>query len=154
MDKVTKGLFVRVHYTAILENGEVFDSTRGGEPIEVHVGQGEVIRGFEAALIDMRLNEKKVFTLSPEEAYGQRDESLLRSFRRRELPPGFNPQKGEIIALQSSDGTQIPALVSDADDEQITIDLNHPLAGKSLTFDIEVVGISDQPTIIEGCNCR
>jgi len=119
----------------------------------VHIGQGQVIKGFEDALMDMTLNEKKTFTLTADEAYGQRDESLLRTFQRSELPPGFDPQKGEIVALRTPDGEQIPALVSDSNDEQITIDLNHPLAGQSLTFDVEVVGISDKASAPEGCEC-
>ena len=144
MKKVEKGLFVKVDYTGTLENGDTFDTSRGRHPLEVQIGAGRVIKGFEDALLGMAVKEKKTFTLTPEEAYGQLREDLEQTFKRSELPKGFDPQVGQVLALQNPQGGQIPATVKHADDEKITVDLNHPLAGKSLTFDIEVVEINNE----------
>ncbi len=146
MQKVENGLFISVHYTGTLDNGDVFDSSEGRPPLEIQMGAGQLIKGFEAALADMRLNEKKTFTLSPEEAYGLRDDERMHSFARSDVPPGMDPQVGQAIALTTPDGQQIPARIATVDDEQVTVDLNHPLAGQALTFDIEVVGISPTAT--------
>ena len=146
MDKVEKGKFVKVDYEGRLDNGEVFDSSQDGQPLELQVGGGQIIKGFEEQLQDMELREKKTFTLNPEEAYGNRDENQLHTFSRSEVPEEMNPQIGDMIGLQTPDGQQIPATIAEADEEKIVVDLNHPLAGKALTFDIEVVNISDQPS--------
>jgi peptidylprolyl isomerase len=158
MDTVENGKFVSVAYTGTLENGEVFDSSEGRQPMEVQVGSGQLIEGFEKALMGMAVNEKKVFTIEPEEAYGERDESMTRDFTRKEVPPEMNPEVGMTVGLTTPEGRQVPAQVVAVDDEKVTIDMNHPMAGKSLTFDIEVVGISDTPTQAPvgcgpGCDC-
>jgi peptidylprolyl isomerase len=158
MEKVEEGKFVSVAYTGTLDDGEVFDTSEGRQPLEVEVGTGQLIEGFEKALMGMSLNEKKVFTLDPEEAYGDRDESLTRDFDRKEVPPELDPQVGMTVGLTSPDGRQVPAQIVAVDEEKVTIDMNHPMAGKSLTFDIEVVGISDTATQApmgcgSGCDC-
>jgi len=100
------------------------------------------------------MNEKKTFTLDPKEAYGPRNKENVHIFKRSEIPAEMDPKAGEMIGLTSPDGRQIPAVIAQVDDEQITVDLNHPLAGKSLTFQIEVVGISSTQTQASaGCGC-
>ena len=104
------------------------------------------------------LNEKKEFTLNPEEAYGLRDENQVHAFPRSELPAGVVPKVGDNMILSTPEGRQIPARLIKMDDGNLTFDLNHPLAGESLTFAIEVVGISDTPTqesygCGSGCDC-
>ena len=158
MEKVENGSFVSVDYKGILENGQVFDTSYGRRPIEIQMGAGQLIKGFENELMGMALNEKKVFTLSPEDAYGQRDEDQTHSFPRSEVPPEMNPRVGMTIGLSNPEGQQVPARIVYLDDEKLTLDLNHPLAGKSLTFEIEVVGISTTPTqkpisCGSGCDC-
>ncbi|MFP3981986.1 MAG: peptidylprolyl isomerase [Desulfobacterales bacterium] len=159
MEKVESGKFVTVNYKGTLESGEVFDSSEGGQPMEVQVGSGQVIQGFENALMGMELNEEKSFTLEPDEAYGHRDENQLHTFSRQEVPPEMNPQIGDVIGLQTPDGQQIPAKIAEADEEKVVVDLNHPLAGEKLNFDIQVVGITDTPTQMSadcsagGCDC-
>jgi peptidylprolyl isomerase len=155
MDTVRSGLFVSVDYKGTLGNGEVFDSSHGRPPLEVEIGADQLIKGFEDALLGMSLNEKKTFTLAPEEAYGLRDEQQKRSFSLSEIPPEMNPEVGQTIALSSPDGQQLPATITEITDENIKIDLNHPLAGQSLTFEIEIVGISNEPTqTYGGCGCE
>ena len=150
MKTVESGHFVKIDYTGTLENGDMFDSSRNSHPIEVEVGAGRIIKGFEDALIGMAEKEKKTFTLSPEEAYGPRNENLEQSFMRSELPQGVDPQVGQVLALQNPQGGHLPARVKHADIEKITVDLNHPLAGKSLTFEIEIVEINNEP---RPCSC-
>jgi peptidylprolyl isomerase len=158
MQKVENGKFVCVDYKGTLDNGDVFDSSEGREPMEVLVGGGQVIKGFEEALMDMTVNEKKVFTIEPDAAYGHRDEDRMHTFPRKEIPADLNPEVGQLIGLQTPDGQQVPARIAEADDAKVVVDLNHPLAGETLTFEVEVVGISDTPTQSPqgcggGCDC-
>jgi peptidylprolyl isomerase len=122
------------------------------------MGAGQLISGFERELVGMILDEEKVFTLTPEKAYGQRDDNLTRDFPKTDIPPEMNPQVGMTVGLQTPEGQQIPARVSHVDDKKVTLDMNHPLAGESLTFEIKVVGISSSPTQApigceSGCDC-
>jgi peptidylprolyl isomerase len=126
----------------------------GRRPLEIKMGAGQLVAGFENELMGMSLNEKKTFTLEPEAAYGQRDESLTQSFPRSDIPPEMNPRVGMTVGLHTPEGQQVPAQIVHLDDEKVTLDMNHPLAGESLTFEIEVVGISDTPTQVpSGCGC-
>lgn len=158
MNKIENGHYVSVHYKGTLENGDVFDTSEGRHPMEIEMGAGQIITGFEKAMMGMTLNQKKVFTLQPEEAYGHRDDSLTHSFDRSEIPAELDVEVGQTVALSSPEGQQVPAQIVEADDQKVVVDLNHPLAGKTLTFDIEVVGISDTPTQQHsgcgaGCHC-
>ena len=158
MEKVEKGMFVSVDYKGSLENGEIFDSSHGRQPLEIQMGAGQLIKGFEKELLGMAVNEKKVFTVEPEDAYGRRDEDLSQSFARSDVPPELNPRVGMTVGVRSPEGHQIPARITYVDNEKLTLDLNHPLAGETLTFEIEVKGISNTPTQSpsacgSGCNC-
>ena len=154
MKKVENGMFVSVEYTGTLQDGQVFDSSQGRQPLEIKVGAGQLIQGFESQLMGMSLNEKKTFTVPPEDAYGARHDDATHTIARQEIPPEMNPQVGQTVALSTPDGQQIPAQITKVDDTEITLDLNHPLAGEALTFEIEVVGISDTPTQPQGgCGC-
>jgi peptidylprolyl isomerase len=158
LEKVENGAYISVQYTGTLGNGDIFDSSQGRQPLEIHMGAGQMIKGFEAQLMGMVLNEKKVFTLNPEDAYGQRNTDMMQSVPRSEVPPDLDVQVGMIVGLVNQEGHRIPALIVEMDDEQLTLDLNHPLAGETLTFDIEVVGISSIPTqesasCSSGCDC-
>ena len=154
MNTVENGAYVRVAYTGSLQNGEIFDTSRGREPMEVHMGAGKMIPGFEKALLGMTLSEKKTFTLDADQAYGARDDNLHRDFPRSDVPDQLDPEVGQVLALMSPQGQQFPAKIVHVDDEKITFDLNHPLAGEALTFEVQVVGISATPTRTpEGCGC-
>lgn len=162
MQKVENGTFVSVHYTGTLDNGDQFDSSEGRPPLEFKVGGGQMIKGFDEAVVGMSLKEEKTFTLSPEDAYGNRNEEYQHEFPRAEIPPEINPEVGQTLSLTSPEGQPIPARIIAVDEEKVTFDLNHPLAGQSLTFKIEVVGISDTPTqqpagcggeCSSGCSC-
>jgi len=126
VDKVENGSFVSVDYKGILENGQVFDTSHGRQAMEIQMGAGRLIKGFENELMGMALNEKKVFTLAPEDAYGKRDEDQTHSFSRSEVPPEMNPEVGMTIGLTTPEGQQVPARIVHVDDEKLTFDLNHP----------------------------
>lgn len=162
MQKVETDMYVSVNYTGTLDNGEQFDSSEGRPPLEFKVGGGQMIKGFDAAVVGMSLNEEKTFTIAPEDAYGERNENHKHEFPRAEIPPEINPEVGQTLSLTSPEGHPIPARIVAVDEEKVTFDLNHPLAGQSLTFKIEVVGISDTPTqqpagcggnCSSGCGC-
>lgn len=154
MQEVQSGMYVSVDYTGTLESGEQFDSSEGRPPLEFKVGEGRVIKGFEEAVLGMTLNEKKTFTIAPEEAYGQRDENLTYEIPTADIPPEIAPQVGQTLALRSPDGREMPARISAMDNEKVTFDLNHPLAGESLIFAIHIKSISDTPTQQNsGCGC-
>jgi peptidylprolyl isomerase len=153
MNKVSDGLYVSVDYKGTLQDGQVFDSSEGRAPLEIQMGAGQLIAGFENALMGMALNEKKTFTLTPQEAYGEVDEDRKHTFASNDVPAEMDPQVGQTVGLTTQDGQQIPARIIAVDEAGVTVDLNHPLAGQSLTFDIEVVGISKAPTQSAGCGC-
>lgn len=158
LERVENGSFVSVQYKGTLGNGQVFDSSEGRQPLEVHMGAGEMIPGFEAQLMGMALHEKKTFTLAPEEAYGPRNDSLMHSIPRSEVPPDLDLRTDMIVGLITPEGRQVPARIAQFDEQQVTMDLNHPLAGETLTFEIEVVGISSTSAqqsmgCPSGCDC-
>jgi peptidylprolyl isomerase len=158
MVKVENNKFISIDYKGTLKNGDVFDTSHGRQPIEIQMGSGQLIKGFEQALDGMALNEKKTFTLEPEEAYGDWDETLTRAFPKTDIPPKMKPEVGMTVGLAGENGQQVPATIYKIDDENVHVDLNHPMAGKTLTFDIEIVGISDTPTQApaecgSGCDC-
>lgn len=154
MSKVEKGKFVKIHYTGTFESGEVFDSSSGCQPLEIEIGAGQVIPGFERALEGMTPSEKKSFTLQPSEAYGERDEEMEQTFPLSDFPPDFNPEVGQVLILQTEENQQFPATVKAFGADNVRLDLNHPLAGKTITFNIEVMEINDAKSSHAcGCGC-
>ncbi|MEK7678906.1 MAG: peptidylprolyl isomerase, partial [Deltaproteobacteria bacterium] len=127
-----KGQHVHVHYTGTFEDGTVFDSSEGREPLEFTLGTGQVVPGFDNAVEGMNIGDKKKVTLKPSEAYGDRDETLKREFPRTALPPTPEPKEGMMLGLSLPTGQQVPAKITKVETDNITIDLNHPLAGKTL----------------------
>jgi len=157
MSKVENDLFVSIDYKGTLENGTEFDSSADRQPLEFKMGAGQVIKGVEENLMGMVLNEKKTFTVTPENAYGERNEELTQTFSKSDLPPDADPQPGQVIGLQTPEGQQLPGTITEVNDDDFKVDLNHPLAGESLTFDVEIVGISETQTQKqeqEQCACK
>ncbi|HEX7049678.1 MAG TPA: peptidylprolyl isomerase [Longimicrobiales bacterium] len=132
---------VAVHYTGRLENGTVFDTSREGEPIEFQLGSGTVIEGFEEAVTGMEVGEQREVRIAAEDAYGQRREELRVDVPRDQLPDGIEPEVGQMLAVQVTPDQQAVARITSVDNDSVTLDLNHPLAGEALVFDIELVGI-------------
>ena len=147
MIQVSENSTVKVNYTGKLADGQVFDSSEGKEPIEFTLGQGRLIPGFEKGLIDMELNEKKTITIPKEEAYGEVNKDLIQEVKKSELPQEMAPEVGMGLVSKSPDGQEMNLLVIEVRDETIVIDGNHPLAGKELIFDLEVIEIKDTELI-------
>ena len=140
---IKKGDKVKVEYEGKLEDGTVFDSSKKqGKPLEFEVGAGQIIKGFDKALIGMKKGEEKEIKLKPEEAYGERNPQLMKKIPKEQIPTDKELKKGMILALNLPNGAQMPAIITEVGDEEITLDLNHPLAGKTLIFKFKVVDIS------------
>lgn len=140
---VKKGDKVAIQYTGRLEDGTVFDSNVGEKPLEFTVGSGEVIEGFDRAVQGLAPGEPKQFKLPPEEAYGQRDEELVIPVRT-EIFGEQQPEPGMDVALKGQDGTVFNGRVQKVEGEQVLVDLNHPLAGEALEFEVEIVDVHQQ----------
>ncbi|PIN90926.1 peptidylprolyl isomerase [Candidatus Pacearchaeota archaeon CG10_big_fil_rev_8_21_14_0_10_34_76] len=130
---------IKVEYEGRLEDGTVFDSSEkhNGQLLEFTAGVGEVIKGFDDAVIGMEIDEEKEFTLKPEEAYGEANEELKQDIPK-DIFKGQEPKPGMVIVLSSPDGKQFPVNILSVNEESITVDLNHPLAGKTLIFKIKI----------------
>lgn len=134
---------VKVEYVGTLDDGTVFDSSeKYGSPIEFVVGAGQVISGFEKAVLGMEMGEEKEFTLEPEEAYGEYDPNLVEKVPRNMLPEDIN--EGTLLVITLPNGVQLPAKVSKITENTATLDFNHPLAGERLHFKIKVVDIKSE----------
>jgi FKBP-type peptidyl-prolyl cis-trans isomerase 2 len=138
-EQAQKGDTVHVHYTGRLTNGEVFDSSEGGEPLEFEVGAGGVIKGFDEGVTGMSVGDKKQIEIEVGDAYGERNDALVQTIPREGLNLDTEPQAGMQLAMQLPDGNQIPVAVTEVTDDTITLDANHPLAGQKLIFDVERV---------------
>lgn len=141
MSKVKENDTVKVHYTGKLNNGQVFDSSLNREPLEVKLGQGSLIPGFEKELIDMAINEKKTVTIPKEEAYGDVKEELFQSVKKEQLPENIKPEIGMGLVASTPDGSEQQVIIVDVKDDYIVLDANHPLAGQDLIFELELVDI-------------
>jgi peptidylprolyl isomerase len=141
MKKAESGNKVRVHYTGKLEDGSVFDSSVGREPLEFILGQGQLIPGFEKAVIGKTAGDKTVATLPPDEAYGESSEELFYEIPMEQVPEDIQPVIGMQLSVSSPDGRQMPVVVSEVTEQFIVLDANHPLAGKTLIFDIEIMEV-------------
>lgn len=141
MSKVKENDTVRVHYTGKLVTGEVFDSSLEREPLEVKLGEGSLIPGFEKGLMDMEVEEKKTITIPKEEAYGEIRKELFQELGKDQLPDDITPEVGMGLVARGEDGRERQLRVAEVRDTTIIVDANHPLAGQDLIFDLEVVEI-------------
>jgi peptidylprolyl isomerase len=141
MPEAKTGDKVKVHYTGKLADGTQFDSSADQEPLEFTLGAGEVIQGFEEAVVGMNPGDSKVATINADEAYGDYDEDLVLEVEREQFPPEITPEVGQRLQLHQPDGEVFGAVVTGFDDEMVVLDANHPLAGQDLTFEIELVAI-------------
>lgn len=141
MPEAKHGDTVKIHYTGTLDDGTVFDSTVGQEPLEFTLGAGGIIPGFEAAVSGMAIGETKTVILPPEDAYGPYDDQMTQEVPRAAIPEDIALQEGMILSAESPDGMPISFVVKSFDAEQVMIDGNHPLAGRHLTFALELVEI-------------
>ena len=138
---IAQGNTVEVYYTGTLEDGSVFDKSPEGKPLEFTIGEHLVLPSFENAVVGMKKGETKTITLKPTEAYGERHDELMKQIPLGILPKEIEPKKGLMLMLGSADGRRIPVTIADVGKDTLTVDLNHPLAGKTLTFKIKIAKI-------------
>ncbi|MEQ8734475.1 MAG: peptidylprolyl isomerase [Rhodospirillaceae bacterium] len=142
MTTAKTGDSVTFHYTGTLSDGTEFDSSIGGDPMGANLGEGQLIPGFESALVGMAAGDSKTVTLPADEAYGERNADLVQTLDREMFPEnGAHVDVGQTYEMMTQSGQPMPVTVTAVEDAEVTIDANHPLAGQDLTFDLELVGI-------------
>lgn len=141
MAAVKSGDKVRVHYTGTLADGSQFDSSRERAPLEVEVGSGDTIPGFEKALVGMAPGDTRTVTIAAAEAYGDRDDERIIDVRRSALPDDLQLEVGQMLDMSTGEGGRVLVTVAFFDDETVKLDANHPLAGHDLTFELELVEV-------------
>lgn len=141
MAQAKDGDTVKVHYTGKLEDGTVFDRSAEDDPLQFTVGADEVIRGFDQAVVGMSPGDRKTAEITAKDAYGARRDDLMMEVDRSDFPDHIDPTVGEQLQLQQPNGRDVVVTVTDVSDSSVTLDANHPLAGKDLTFEIELVDI-------------
>jgi peptidylprolyl isomerase len=140
---VKTGNKVKVEYVGKLDDGSVFDSSEDhGKPLEFEVGSGHVIKGFDDAVLGMNEGDEKEFTIQPAEAYGQHDPTLVQKVPREIFPQEADLTAGLLFEAGLPTGEKVPAMITAVDEGMVTVDLNHPLAGKTLNFKIKLKEIS------------
>lgn len=141
MSQVKKGSRVKILYTGKLKDGSVFETNVGAAPLEFTVGKGKVIKGFENAVMGMKTGETKTVTIKPADAYGAKDASLIWTIPAAELPAGTTMATGTEVAFTGNNGSEVEGQITKIEGDQVTIDGNHPLAGRNLTFEIKVLEV-------------
>lgn len=141
MTEAKPGTTVSIHYTGTLEDGTTFDSSQGRDPLTFQMGEGQIIPGLEAALSGMSVGESKTVTIPSDQAYGEHNPQAVQQVPRDAVPDHIPLDLGTQLQVQTQDGRAMPVVVTDVTPEQVTLDANHPLAGKDLTFAVEVVGV-------------
>ena len=142
MAQVQKGDLVKVHYTGKLEDGTVFDSSEQNKPLEFVVGEGKLIAGFEEAVIGMEPGESRTVQIPADKAYGPHNDRMVMVIDRDKVPENINPVVDQMLKVQQKDGKTFNVKVTKVTDTSLTLDANHPLAGKDLTFDINLAAIA------------
>jgi peptidylprolyl isomerase len=141
MSQAKSGDTVKIHYTGTLDDGTQFDSSKDRDPLEFEVGSGQVIPGFDKAVEGMSVGDEKSVNIASDDAYGPHHAQMVQEVPKSALPQGLEPETGMGLQAQGQDGQPINLLVTEVNENSITVDANHPLAGKDLNFDIELVAI-------------
>lgn len=141
MATAESGQTVKVHYTGTLDNGDEFDTSLGGEPLEVTLGEGAVIVGFERALLGMEPGDSKTVQIAADDAYGDHQAERVYEVERARIPPDVELEVGRVLQANGDDGQTVTMTVAALTEAMVTLDFNHPLAGKNLTFQLELVEI-------------
>jgi len=146
MSQTKHGDTVKIHYTGKLEDGSVFDTSIDSDPLQFTIGENQVIQGFEKGVTGMEINESKTITIPPDEAYGPHHEEMVFNIPVAQFPPDIEPKIGQQLQLSQENGQTMIAVVtqlseSNVTESNVTIDVNHPLAGETLIFDIQLIEI-------------
>ncbi|MBY9003660.1 MAG: peptidylprolyl isomerase [Candidatus Lokiarchaeota archaeon] len=151
------GDIIKVEYEGRLEDHSIFDSTelQGGEPMKFEVGAGFLIRGFDKSVVGKEVGDEYTVTLNASEAYGEIDSQLIQTISRDQLPEDIDPEPGMMLSAHSDNGAQSVVWIKEVDDEFVTLDMNHPMAGKTLSFKIKILetGCEPDPHDAHECGC-
>lgn len=142
MSEAKTGNTVKIHYTGKLDNGTIFDSSKQREPFQFTIGQGQVIPGFEESVLGMQTGETKSFNIPCDKAYGQKQDELIIEIPKENIPNEVEYDVGTHLQIQQPNGQVVAVLVKSINENTVTIDANHPLAGENLTFEIELLEVS------------
>jgi len=141
MTEIKNGDVVRIHYTGKFTDGTPFDSSDGREPLEFKMGAGQIIPGLERSIEGMDVGDKETVTVPAADAYGPRDDAQVQAIPRTAIPDGVDVDVGSRLQANTADGRTVNLTVVDLDDSSVTVDANHPLAGRDLVFDIEIIDV-------------
>lgn len=141
MTQAKQGDTVKVHYTGKLDDGTVFDSSLERDPLEFTIGENRLIPGFEEAVVGMNVGDSKTATIPEDQAFGPYRDELVKELDKSRVPEGMEPKVGDSVEIRQQDGSTIPVKITGVSDSSVTLDANHPLAGKDLTFEIQLVDI-------------
>lgn len=136
-----EGDLVKVHYTGKLKDERIFDSSQDGEPLEVTLGSGQVIPGFEKAVVGMGVGDSKTVEIAAEDAYGAYRDELVVEIDKERIPEDLTVEVGQQLVLRQAEGPPIRVKVTDMTEKSVTLDANHPLAGQDLTFEVQLIEI-------------
>ncbi len=142
MAQAKEGDTVKVHYTGKLEDGEIFDTSQDGDPLEFKIGGGQVISGFEQGVVGMNEGASKTVEIPSDEAYGPHHQELVIEIEMDQFPEDLDPEVGQQFKMRQPDDRTIIVAVTEITEDSVTLDANHPLAGKDLTFDIQLIKIA------------
>ncbi len=145
MSPAESGNVVKVHYTGKLDDGTVFDASEGRPPLSFQIGLGQVIPGFEKGVMGMEIGDKKTIVIPPDQGYGKIREDLRAEVKIDQFPENITPTVDQQLQIDQPDGSKLNVIVTKIDGDMVTLDANHPLAGKTLSFEVELVEMSDRP---------
>ncbi len=148
MQQVKKGDTIQVHYHGTLTDGSIFDTSSGRDPLEFEVGGGMVIEGFDNGVVGMAIGEKRTVEIPADQAYGPKNDDMVMEFPIDRFPADLVPEVGMQLNMSNNQGEQFPVVIVEVADEHVLLDANHPLAGKDLIFDLELVSITPKSMII------
>lgn len=151
---VKRGEWIKVEYEGTFEDGAVFDSTdlNGGTPLKFQVGMGQLIKGFDESVVDKNLGDEYTIRLEPSEAYGEYKEGMTQKIPKKQFPKGVDIKPGLMLMVMGPQG-QMPASIKAVEENEVTIDLNHPMAGRVLNFKIKIVETNSEPDPPSVCGC-
>lgn len=139
---IGEGMQVTLHFALKLNNGEVVDSTFEKEPAQFVFGDGNLLEGFEQALIGLTEGEKKSFTIQPENGFGQTNPNNIQEIPRDQFGEEIELEQGLMLSFADAQNAELPGVVTEFDEKSVTVDFNHPLAGKEIQFDVEIIGVA------------